>query len=269
MAVDGLFIIELFRKISGHFKVYDNDPIFHSDLKSTRVVRDLVLLENQIPMSVLQTLFDLTKDPISDHFSLVQLALIFFEGASNTTISAKWTELQRSGVKFKKGSECGSLIDIKFSKGVFKIPPLLVDDCTEFFFRNLIAHEQQHSQGTHYITSYALLMDYLVNSAEDVAFLRDLGIIKNHLGDDNKVSSLFTNLCSEIYSGKFCYGDLCDKVHQYYNQPYNKWKANLKRDYCNSPWTILPVVAAILILFLTIWATLFTTLPVFNVNFKL
>ncbi|XP_042486499.1 UPF0481 protein At3g47200-like [Macadamia integrifolia] len=320
MLLDGFFIIELLRKNSNDVEFDVDDPIFYSKLKRTRVVRDLVLLENQIPMLVLQKLFDLRKDPNSQSLSLIEMGLLFFEplipdglnkyssnsANINTTINTHKhlldllsctlesslpppvmkeqqqsltttpeslpcvTELRHSGVKFNEGSEYGSLMNIKFSREVFEIPQLCVDDYTDSFFRNLIAYEQQRSGGRHCITSYALLMDYLINSADDVAFLRDSGIIKNYLGDDNKVSSLFNNLCSEIFNvaDEFYYSDLCDELREYYNRPCNKWKATLMRDYCNSPWTITSVVAAILLLFLTAWGTLFTTLPVFNVNFK-
>ncbi|XP_043714411.1 UPF0481 protein At3g47200-like [Telopea speciosissima] len=308
MLFDGSFIIELLRKYSNVVKPDDNDPIFYSDLRRTRVVRDLLLLENQLPMLVLQTLFDLSKDPISDKLSLTELALHFFEGlipeathkyppnnkivthnhlldllsyaledslpevkeggASSTVLEALpcVTELRHSGVMFNRSLDYGCLMDIKFSDGVFEIPQLCVDDYTDTFFRNLIAYEQHRYGGRNYITSYALLMDYLINSAEDVAFLRSRGIIKNHLGDDDKVSTLFNNLCNEISANHFCYDDLCVKVHEYYNSPYNKWKETLRRDYCNSPWTIISVIAAILLLLLTVWLAVFTALPVFNVH---
>ncbi|XP_042489528.1 UPF0481 protein At3g47200-like [Macadamia integrifolia] len=305
MLFDGLFILELFRKYSHDVDVEESDPIFHSNLGRTRVVRDLLLLENQIPMSVLEKLFDLSKDPKVDKKSLIELALNFFEalipdgmykykktinppkhlldllsytlGSSlpQVTKLASSTaqeslpcvmELQRSGVKFEKGSEDGSLMDIKFNEGVYEIPPLCVGGYTEAFFRNLIAYEQQGYRGRHHVTSYAILMDYLINSADDVAFLRDREIIKNQLGEDKKVLSLFNNLCTGIFADEFYYGDLCDNVHAYYNRPCNKWKADFKRDYCSSPWAIISVVAAILLLFLTICSTVLTALPFFSVK---
>ncbi|XP_042498241.1 UPF0481 protein At3g47200-like [Macadamia integrifolia] len=309
---DGLFIIELFRKFSHVVETDRNDPIFNSNLMRTRVVRDLLLLENQIPMLVLQTLFDLSYDPKSDRFPLIILALNFFKDlvsydkdyytglqnieptghkhlldllsyALENSLPAMvlWpasrgaleslpcvTELQHSGVNFRKRLTRSGWMDIEFRDGVFEIPTLRVDEYTDPFFRNLIAYEQHRSGGRHYITSYALLIDSLIDTADDVAFLRRHKIIVNHLGDDSKVSSLFNSLCTEVVTNNFYYKDLCDDVRQYYYSPCNEWKATWKREYCNSPWTIIPVVAAVFLLFLTVWATLFTTLPVFNVNFK-
>ncbi|XP_042484890.1 UPF0481 protein At3g47200-like [Macadamia integrifolia] len=300
MLFDGFFIIELFRKNSNFVPVDDYDPIFYSSSRRARIVRDLVLLENQIPISVLQRLFDLSKDPNHDSLPLIKMALFFFHDlipqamhkcpqntksirdnhlldllsytldSSLSTIKMQGlstgleslqsvTELRRSSV---------NLIDIKFNEGVFEIPQLCVNDYTDSFFRNLIAHEQYRIGGTHYITSYAMLMDYLINSTDDVAYLRDRGIIINQIGDDIKVLSLFSNLCSEISinATDFYYSDLCEKVHEYYNRRSNKWKATLNRDYCNSPWKIISVVVAIVLLFLTVSGTVFTALRFFNVH---
>ncbi|XP_042477707.1 UPF0481 protein At3g47200-like [Macadamia integrifolia] len=316
MLFDGLFIIELFRKYAQFVERDCDDPIFYSNFR-TRVVRDLVLLENQIPMSVLQALFDLSYDPHSHTYSLIRLALFFFKDlipdgmyyypypqnkesiiphnhlldllsytlenslppmvmkpASRASLESLpcATELRDSGVKFKKRLRYGGWMDMKFNEGVFEIPPLCVDEYTDPFFRNLIAYQQHRFGGGPYITSYALLMDYLIKSSNDVALLRGRGIIMNHLGDDDKVSSLFKSICCEIFTNNFCYSDLCDKVREYYNRPVshpiNNWKASFKRIYCKSPWTIIPLVAAFLLLFLTAWSTLFTTLPVYGVNYK-
>ncbi|XP_042498587.1 UPF0481 protein At3g47200-like [Macadamia integrifolia] len=265
----------------------DDDPIFSSILRRTRVVRDLALLENQIPMSVLQRLFDLNgmymypehPEAINTHKHLLDLLNNTFDGSLPAIASPELIEpleylpcvmeLMRSGVKFEK-RDPDYLMNIEFNKGTFRIPPLCVNDYTDSFFRNLMAYEQQRSgtTGRYYVTSYVLLMDSLIDSADDVKFLRGSEIIVNLLGDDSKVSSLFNNLCNGISTKKSCYGDLYYRVREYYNRPCNKWKATFRRDYCNSPWTIISVGAAILLLFLTIWATIFTTLPVFNVNFK-
>ncbi|XP_043694508.1 UPF0481 protein At3g47200-like [Telopea speciosissima] len=307
MLFDGFFLIELFRKNFNVVEVDDNDPIFYSNSRRARVVGDLVLVENQIPILVLQTLFDLSKDPNQDFQPLIKMALFYFHTLipeavhkypqNNKNITHNHlldllcytldsslpkvtkprlsttahslpcvSELRCAGVKFKKGHRSSSLIHIKFKEGVFEIPPLCIDDYTDSFFRNLIAYEQYRFDGAHYITSFAILMDYLINSDEDVAFLRGREIIKNHLGHDNKVSFLFSHLCSEVSNTDFYYSELCDEVNEYYSQRSNKWNATLKRDYCNSPWTIISVIAAIVLLFLTAWGTVFTTLQVFNVH---
>ncbi|KAJ4973223.1 hypothetical protein NE237_006397 [Protea cynaroides] len=311
MLIDGFFIVEYFRKFSKVVLVDETDPIFNSKLIAARVVRDLVLLENQIPFLVLKTLFDMSNYPKSSSLTLIQMALMSFvdlipnginkypKNASTithkhlvdllsytlsnslpkpSTIAVLSTaqeslpsvmELQRSGVKFKKGSiskSFESLIHIKFHKGIFEIPPLCIHDHTDSFFRNLIAYEQCHHTGSPHITSYAILMDYLINSANDVALLRNGKIIINLLGNDEKVSFLFSSLCDGISSNGFCYDELCNEVDVYYNKPYHYWKAAFKRKFCNSPWSIISVCTAFVLLFLTAWATVFSTFPFYNVR---
>ncbi|KAJ4950793.1 hypothetical protein NE237_027625 [Protea cynaroides] len=311
MLIDGFFIVELFRKNSKDVLIEENDPIFYFSSRVARVMRDLILLENQIPMSVLQTLFDLSENPKSgSSFALIQMALNFFNtlipnginkypqekntvthnhlvdllcytlsvylpkplimpalSSAPTLSSAQESlppvmELQCSGVQFKMGGKSDSLIHIKFDKGVFEIPQLCITDHTNSFFRNLIAYEQCHYRGIPYITSYAILMDYLIDSADDVALLRRHKIIINQLGNDEKVSSLFNDLCHGISTNGFYYNDLCNKVDGYYKSPYHQWKAQIKHTLSSN---FISVVAAILLLLLTVWSTVIITLPFFNV----
>ncbi|XP_022741122.1 UPF0481 protein At3g47200-like [Durio zibethinus] len=76
MVLDGVFIIELLRKDAETNKEQD-DPIFSMSCMLQFLHHDLILLENQIPWLVLQTLFEKTKLP-SETKSLIELALLFF-----------------------------------------------------------------------------------------------------------------------------------------------------------------------------------------------
>ncbi|KAF4385772.1 hypothetical protein F8388_010328 [Cannabis sativa] len=79
LLLDGCFIIELFRKNSYQSDLIDkDDPIFTMSCLLQFLHHDLILLENQIPWFVLNTLFDLTKSQSTDKKSLVELALEFF-----------------------------------------------------------------------------------------------------------------------------------------------------------------------------------------------
>ncbi|XP_042507186.1 UPF0481 protein At3g47200-like [Macadamia integrifolia] len=304
MLLDGFFIIELFRKYAHVVESEVRDPIFYTSSMIGRVLRDLVLLENQIPISVLQTLFDLSKDPGSDRLSLIDLALLFFNGLIpdgickylcnqenedmtithnhllgllSFTIDSHYShrrskmislhtsleslpcvmQLLRFGVKFKRSYTLDSFTDIRFRDGVLEIPPLYIDNYTDSFFRNLIAYEQCRIGGKHSVTSYAIVMDQLIKSIDDVIFLRDRGIIINRLGKGNKVLCLFNDLCSEILDSDFDYRELCEKVNEFcYSRRFWTWKATLV------------ISSASLALFLTAWATVFTTLQFFNVQYK-
>ncbi|KAI3959787.1 hypothetical protein MKW98_029824 [Papaver atlanticum] len=174
-------------------------------------------------------------------------------------------ELSRAGVRFKKGSDNERFIsfrDIKFSRdGIFEIPPTYIYCGTDTIVRNLIACEQLYSK-RYKMTSYAVLMDSLINSAEDVAFLRKAGIFKSFLGCDEDVFNVFNKLGSEIILKENSYCNLEYNVHEYYKKRRHLWKATLKREYFNNPWAVIPVVAAVLIILLTIISTVFGILQV-------
>ncbi|KAG6619490.1 hypothetical protein I3842_Q095300 [Carya illinoinensis] len=170
-------------------------------------------------------------------------------------------ELQEAGVKFNKG-KIDNLFHIKFNNGVMEIPPLNIVDNTESVFRNLIAYDQ-HSQhiDLNYFTDFATLMDYLINTPKDVELLRQKGIINSWMGDDEVVSNMFNKFCSYTHFSKdFYYADIIKEVNKHCDKRWNVRKAKLRHDYFNSPWALLSVLAAILLLLLAIAQTLFSIL---------
>ncbi|KAF5204779.1 hypothetical protein FRX31_005635 [Thalictrum thalictroides] len=314
MVVDGLFIITLFGKTAGVVKRDKDDTLFNNIWAMPSLVRDMILLENQLPMFVLESLFELVKERLRGR-SLTELALRFFnplmhreeevlkkyfsskgkhlldlisntfydspkeesnmfnktsntfhDSARGKTSHAHIpcvTELRQAGVTFKKGSSTGSFLDIKFIDGVLEIPPILIQDQTNTLLRNLIASEQC-CEGRHtFMTSYAFLMDSLINSSNDVLILRQDGIITNYLGDDEDIATLFNKLCSEVTLVKYRYTDLCKQVNDYYKARWHVWRATLKRDYFNNPWAIFSFTGAILLLILTLVATIIAVLTFF------
>ncbi|GFY82347.1 hypothetical protein Acr_02g0005870 [Actinidia rufa] len=83
-------------------------------------------------------------------------------------------------------------------KARFEIPTWSLSNSTEPFLRNLIAFEQCFPGVSCYFTSYAFLMDMLVNFAKDVEVLQKAGIIENYLGADQDASDLFNKLSKEV-----------------------------------------------------------------------
>ncbi|KAI3961348.1 hypothetical protein MKX01_007062 [Papaver californicum] len=81
MVIDALFMIELFIKSAGDFKdIERDDPIFGNIWVLPSLVRDLVLLENQLPMAVLNCLFNVPALKKELHgVSVNILSLKFFD----------------------------------------------------------------------------------------------------------------------------------------------------------------------------------------------
>ncbi|KAA8525019.1 hypothetical protein F0562_011343 [Nyssa sinensis] len=171
-------------------------------------------------------------------------------------------ELREYGINFEK--HVGrTLLDIKFENGVMKIPPLTVDDFTENVFRNLIAYEQYLPQNHRlYVTDYVTFMDRLINSPKDAGKLCHHGIINNWLGDDEAISSMFNKLGNNVYinPSNFSYSQVFKDVNKHCGRRWNKWLANLRENYFNTPWTIISFLAAAVLLLLTLTQTIFSVL---------
>ncbi|KAF8015757.1 hypothetical protein BT93_H1326 [Corymbia citriodora subsp. variegata] len=295
MLIDGCFIIELFRKYDMKELRDKDDPIMHESGIRTSIRRDLLLLENQVPLFILSKLHDLTKGPDEHHeFSYVAIEYFNFElggpirkrtidksqGEHLLHLYHMWrtsvlpetdpqdcivvmpsaTELRESGVRFRALQE-GELSDIKFVNGTLAIPVLYVEDNTETRFRNLIAYEQYRlSKGINYFTDYVTFLDCLINSSKDVKVLRHAGIIKNYLGDDEMVAQMFNKIGDYIITCDSYYSKIFKNVNAYCDKPWNIWMVKLRREYFHSPWAFLSILAAIVLLLLTIAQTVFSIL---------
>ncbi|KAK9285274.1 hypothetical protein L1049_024464 [Liquidambar formosana] len=306
MVVDGCFIIELFRKFlcwhSGkeedtwRVPIGEDDPVFNMSWTYFPLARDLLLLENQLPLQVLECLWNLTKTD-DQQYTLPDQALYFFSSVSLTrsphcnercdnkhllgllrnsllssdieeTTNWSWepipcvTQLLQAGVKFKMGDQ-RDLLNIKFNNGVMEIPPILIQESTESVFRNLIAFEQCDHTCTNQITCYAEILDFLTDSSKDVDHFRRKGIMQGTRSTED-VAGIFNRLYNGTAMTSFFYGDLCQQVNEYYKAPWHKWKAILRRDYFNTPWAILSFSAAIVILGFTFTQTFFSILSYSN-----
>ncbi|XP_057470675.1 UPF0481 protein At3g47200-like [Actinidia eriantha] len=172
------------------------------------------------------------------------------------------TELHEAGIKFKK-AKYPTLVDVKFINGTLEIPELTVEEKTECIFRNMIAHEE-HLQDTapKYVTDYLTFLCCLINSPKDVSLLRRCGILNNMLGEDEAVAAMFSRAvgCVFVSRDDFFYYDVFINVKAYCRQRWNMWKAKLRRDYFNSPWTIISFLGVVLLLLLTVTQTVLSIL---------
>ncbi|KAF7852059.1 hypothetical protein BT93_L0587 [Corymbia citriodora subsp. variegata] len=183
------------------------------------------------------------------------------EGHKEMKFPPSATELVAAGVKLRKReSEC--LLDIKFENGVLDIPCLILDDLVEHFFRNIIAFEQCYGKSK-YLTDYLVFMEYLVSSPGDAEVLIDKGIIENWLSNKESVVQVINNFGKEIATSRnYYFYSFSDKLIKHCQKPCNKWTATFKHDYCSSPWVVISVIAAGVLLLLTVAQTVFSALSV-------
>ncbi|KAF7129653.1 hypothetical protein RHSIM_Rhsim10G0032600 [Rhododendron simsii] len=297
MIVDSCFLLELFRRDAFLVPRHQDDPIYNTSWMLENLYHDLILLENQIPWYVLECLFKLTvSGQEQEDQVLIELVLGFFQSMMLMTVPAEYqpsgceikhildllrssllsssldnrpentnwelfppvTDLLRAGVTFEKGTP-NNILNIEFSDGVFKIPPIRIQGNSESLFRNLIAYEQCDRYGTNKFTSYAVFLDCLINTSKDADTLVDKRIIERGLSTED-LAILCNGLYNDTLVSEYYYGEVSKKINEYHRSRWPKWKAILKRDYFNNPWSFSSFIAAILILVFTFLQTLFTIL---------
>ncbi|XP_076950124.1 UPF0481 protein At3g47200-like [Bidens hawaiensis] len=300
MVLDGCFIIELFRKISEVVKADDFDPLFNMPWVFSFFLRDLIRLENQIPFFVLEHLFELTKTPNSP--TLVTLALRFFNKAvqrpehvlekySNDKpkhlldllrssflppeleqftkpdnrppphIIHNISKLRRSGIKLKPW-EAETFLVVNFKHGVIHMPSITIDDFMCVFLLNSVAYEQCHSGCSKVFTTYATLLDCLINTSRDVGLLCDWNIIENYLGTEAEVATFFNNMGKDVsFDIDDCYlARLFDNVNRHYHSGFHVQWASFRYTYFNTTWSFISALAAFVLLVLTVAQTVYTIL---------
>ncbi|OMO88589.1 hypothetical protein COLO4_20188 [Corchorus olitorius] len=280
LLLDGCFIIELIRApvlmVNEMPSKYGDGQIFRLKVDLPIVAYDLLLLENQLPLFILEELFDMSKKPDDDEEqgeSFVERALSFFCLATDyhQNYNPKRDYKHLLGLVH---SQCVSQVKVDDHKrpsntnpklrsmrnataleeaGVTfqKIPTLRIDDNTELMFRNLIAYEQFN--GDTYVSDYAVIMDCLINSDKDVELLHRQGIIANWLGDHEAVANMINRLCDHVsISQDFKYQQVCKNSQDYCDLKWNEWRATLKHDYFKNPWALISFLAALLLLLITV-----------------
>ncbi|PIA41580.1 hypothetical protein AQUCO_02200194v1 [Aquilegia coerulea] len=167
------------------------------------------------------------------------------------------SELQDSGVKFKKAVKANSFMEIKFNKGIMKIPELYIYPNARSFFRNLIALEQCYPNMKTHFTAYAMFMEKFINTQRDVTLLKQQGILQHGLCTDEELALLFNQLGKGVnfYYSKTYLSTVYKDVKAYYETDWHKWRASLMRDYFGNPWAFLSLVGALVLLLLTIAQT--------------
>ncbi|GMG99648.1 hypothetical protein Nepgr_001488 [Nepenthes gracilis] len=256
--VDSIFIIELFRRLTDSTLIEENDQLYYKPRMIDEVYRDLQLLENQLPIFILETLynfafkvpsfssitckfFNVKEVEVRDFKHFVDLLRTCHLPSSLrsspnsgtkfcTTVSA--TYLYNAGVKFVPYID-KSLLDIEFNRGSLKMPPLNLDDSTESFFRNLMVFEQYHYPLDSYIIDYIVFLGFLIKTPNDVKILVQRGIINNWLGDNEEASNFFKTIGKhiKILNSRFYYSDICKRLDKYCNNGWNRNVAILKQKY--------------------------------------
>ncbi|EEF40339.1 conserved hypothetical protein [Ricinus communis] len=294
LAIDGCFIIELFRRFLKIIPTSAYDPLLKMPWVRIVLVTDLLLLENQLPWFVLDCLFNLTKsDNDSERGTFPQVAQEYFRWDILRTPGVqvdlklqnkhlldlqrnimllgseeledgdfvpipRVTELLQAGIDFAVG-EKHNFMKITFKKGILTIPPIIILDNAESLLRNLIAYEQCDENLQDRIAAYAGFLDNLIDTNEDIDYLRQKGIVTCFLSPED-VSGFFNRLYNDVHIVHSPFTKVSKEINAYCKSRWPRWRTRLTRDYFNSPWSIISLIGALTILVLTFLQTLYAML---------
>ncbi|CAN0879923.1 UPF0481 protein At3g47200 [Linum grandiflorum] len=221
----------------------------------------------QRPDEIVEKYKDLKAKHLLD---LVRLSYTQFEGRSALVprgdgppshIIHCISKLRRAGIKLRPAAGSPTLLQVKFRRGVLEMPPITIDDFMSSFLFNVVAYEQCHAgcQVKHF-TTYATLLDSLVNTFRDVEYLCDKDILENYMGTDADVARFLNNLGKEVaFEIDTCYlATLFNDVHEYYGNNWHVTWASFKFTYFQTPWSFISALAAFVLLGLTVLQTVYT-----------
>ncbi|KAL3745393.1 hypothetical protein ACJRO7_014492 [Eucalyptus globulus] len=268
--LDGIFVIQLLLMYRHPQKML-YDQIFGNPWILTDVRRDMTLLENQIPFFIIQRLFEMALGTHQqDMPELLELVCQFFK---TVTMVERLLDLaMASEVKHFVHAISLSFLtsvskDLDKSNRETKFPRAQ-RSWTEPLFRNMIAFEQCYHQKDKYLIDYMTFMESLVDTPGDAKLLIDEGIIDNWLSNKESAMQIINSFgVGAKVSVDFYFNNLSHELINHCHRPYNKWKATFKRDYCSSPWVVISVIAAVLLLLLTVVQTVCSVISLKNLPF--
>ncbi|KAF0899343.1 hypothetical protein E2562_018237 [Oryza meyeriana var. granulata] len=310
MVTDGCFLLEVMRttELDGEVDDYAvNDPVFsrHGELYVFPYVRrDMLMMENQLPLLVLQRLVAVVRSPdkatddaINDMvlrfvsmtpdpppisggdlalhpIDVCHRSLLHGTPPPTNQTSCKGrqddfvpsaTELEQAGVHFSR-SATRSLRDISFRRGTLYIPELAVDDTTEHKLFSLMAYERLHpGAAANEVTAYVFFMDSVIKSTDDARLLSASGVVSNGLGSDKAVARMFNRLAKNaVIDRRSQLRAVQGQVNDHRENAWNEWRASLIRNHASNPWAIISLVAAVFLLVLTVVQTVYTVLPYYH-----
>ncbi|XP_058180331.1 UPF0481 protein At3g47200-like isoform X1 [Rhododendron vialii] len=299
MVLDGCFMLRI---LGGNLSEYWPGPVF-GDMETAGFKRDMLLLENQLPMLVLAKIdqvqnggelrqefiqnrvavryFGIWPRPVGKALHVLDMyrkTLIWdvryvsenpptFSGQTHAFSSA--IELTEAGIRL----EAGETISFHKDDGVLRLPRLEVDHATESIFLNLIAFDGLHAWGFQgEVTSFIYFMRQLIQSPRDVRLLISSRILENGIGSDEAIIQLFDSLSKEVpilnpFTSKM-FNDVYEPILDYRRKPQNRLRANLVQAYHEStnwsPLAYLSILAAILLFILSFLQTWYTIYPYYR-----
>ncbi|KAI3909422.1 hypothetical protein MKW92_048898 [Papaver armeniacum] len=250
MLLDGVFLYEFLNVFKSNQASRDYakiDPIFGDrghNLNYNYVMEDLLLLENQIPYQVLHTLLTVSEghnpEGVKNILSSLMMAPQDYDGhhlldmyikgmlgernnqQPNSNIKVAASKLDLLGIKFRK---VGTYSDIKFDpkEKTLSLPSIVINQHTVPRFFNSKAYELRSGTNKD-LNSYIHLVDFLIQSTDDVSSLRSQGIIISSMAKDEDVVEVMKELTKDTVPGDVDYksANIVKEVIAYYEAKEGK-----------------------------------------------
>ncbi|KAH0924904.1 hypothetical protein HID58_017160 [Brassica napus] len=293
MLVDSVFILVFLKQTGRRYIDKTGYFLFDESCHRDTIFEDLLLLENQLPFSLLENLFgpffikfgdnltfrdfilgnfgfinkikpEVNFIHITDMFRCVRVEKLgltkkdqIYEQYSKKFLIKNLhnaDELDSAGVDIVGNKvERGTSFAIKFERA---------RGHTERLWRNIMALEQCHYTYAAYVCHYIAFLDFLIDTEQDVELLVNKGVIKNLLGHSESVVEMVNKMCLGLADNGFYYYDIAERLNKYYDNRLNRFLATLRRVYFKDLWTGTATIAAVIILVLTLIGTVTSVLQV-------
>ncbi|KAK3026553.1 hypothetical protein RJ639_041139 [Escallonia herrerae] len=151
-----------------------------------------------------------------------------------------------AGVKFSHTT--GGIGDIKFVQGeaTLYLPIITLNANSEVVLRNLVAYEVALSNSTGKLAQYLDFICGIVDTAEDAQLLREKGIIKGDLSNE-EIADLFNGINRLSAKAR---NKTVDEINEYYNKRPMVKGYNFVKKRVFASWRILTLSSTILLLLL-------------------
>ncbi|KAK4413970.1 hypothetical protein Salat_2809800 [Sesamum alatum] len=161
------------------------------------------------------------------------------------------TGLAKAGVRFEPTEGGISTITFDNKNVVLYLPSISLDVNSEVVLRNLVAYEACSAPGPLVLARYVELMNGIIDTEEDAKFLRERGIIRNHLKSDEEVADLWNGMTKCIRLTKVAFLDkVIEDVNRYHSGVWKVKCGKYMKKYVFGSWRFLTFLAAILMVLL-------------------
>ena len=171
------------------------------------------------------------------------------------------SELSKAGIQFKACEGNTLVMNYDKTNCWLKLPCLVVYDGMEDVLRNLIAHEQISKDEVDF-TMYAIIMDSLIDTEQDLAILTGAKVLENHLGSDERLVQMWNDMCINISEESYekIWSSIIKDVMEHYRIQWRFLYVEFRAKFCSRPWLWMSAFAAILLLLLSLLQTIYTVL---------